>query len=118
MIHSFLDIAGVDPNTQDRVNGQTALMTAIREQDLQLVQALLENKMVDVNAQNWEGETALMRAVTMYDLEVVKLLVEEYGADLSIRSRYGATALDWAEKYRWTVDEVMRLLSPKKARNV
>ncbi|KAK6814755.1 hypothetical protein RU639_009765 [Aspergillus parasiticus] len=118
MVHSFLDIAGVDPNTQDRVNGQTALMTAIREQDLQLVQALLENKMVDVNAQNWEGETALMRAVTMYDLEVVKLLVEEYGADLSIRSRYGATALDWAEKYRWTVDEVMRLLSPKKARNV
>lgn len=91
-------------------------MVAIREQDLELVQVLLENKMVDINARNWSGETALMRAVTMYDLEVVKLLVEDYGADIGIQSEYGATALDWAEKYGWSIDEVMRLLSPKRSR--
>ncbi|KAL5361661.1 ankyrin repeat-containing domain protein [Aspergillus floccosus] len=86
-IRMFLSLPGVDPNIQGRTNGQTALMTAIREQDLELVRVLLENKMVDVNARNWQGETALMRAVTMYDLEVVKLLVEDHGADPGIRKR-------------------------------
>ena len=116
MIRMFLKLPNVDPNVQDRPTGQTILMTAIRLQDLEMVRWLLEKNMVDVNARNSAGETALMRAVTMYDLESVRLLVEVYGADITARTNHGATALDWAERYRWTIDEVIRLLSPKRVR--
>lgn len=115
MIRKFLTLPNANPNIHDRLAGQTVLMTAIRQQDQAMVHWLLEKNMVDINARNWVGETALMRAVTMYDLETVRLLVE-YGADVTARTNYGATALDWAEKYRWTIDEVIRLLSPKRVR--
>ncbi|GMG10114.1 unnamed protein product [Aspergillus oryzae] len=111
-IRSFLGIAGVDPNTQDRVSGQTALMAAIQAQDLQFVQALLENKMVDINAQNWAGGTALMLAVWFKDLDAVELLVG-HGADPnpSLRSWDGVTLRDLSDQHG-----VKRLLSPKKVR--
>ncbi|KAE8341668.1 ankyrin repeat-containing domain protein [Aspergillus arachidicola] len=113
-IRSFLGIAGVDPNTQDRVSGQTVLIAAIRAQDLQFVQALLENKMVDINAQNWAGGTALMLAVWFKDLDAEELLVE-YGADPnpSLRSWDGDTLLDLADQRG-----VKRLLFLKKVRTV
>lgn len=113
-IRSFLGIAGVDPNTQDRVSGQTALMAAIQAQDLQFVQTLLENKMVDINAQNWAGGTALMLAVWFKDLDAVELLVG-YGADPnpSLRSWDGVTLRDLSDQHG-----VKRLLSPKKVRTV
>ncbi|RAQ51298.1 ankyrin repeat-containing protein [Aspergillus flavus] len=94
-IRSFLGIAGVDPNTQDRVSGQTALMAAIQAQDLQFVQALLENKMVDINAQNWAGGTALMLAVWFKDLDAVELLVG-HG-----RSQSKFTKLGWCYSSRF-----------------
>ncbi|KOC11667.1 hypothetical protein AFLA70_26g004691 [Aspergillus flavus AF70] len=111
-IRSFLGIAGVDPNTQDRVSGQTALMAAIQAQDLQFVQALLENKMVDINAQNWAGGTALMLVVWFKDLDAVELLVG-HGADPnpSLRSWDGVTLRDLSDQHG-----VKRLLSPKKVR--
>ncbi|KAL4804549.1 ankyrin repeat-containing domain protein [Aspergillus unguis] len=116
MIRMFLSLPDVDPNVQDWKNGQTALMTAIRELDFDLVRFVLQNRLVDVNVQNWLGQTALMRAVTMHDLETAKLLVEYHGADTSIRCKYGETALDWAERYNWGNDEVAKLLSPKRCR--
>lgn len=116
MIRMFLNLPNVNPNVHDRLAGQTVLMTAIRQGDMEMVRWLLEKNMVDINARNSAGETALMRAVTMYDLETVRLLVEVYGADITARTKYGATALDWAERYRWTIDEVIRLLSPKRVR--
>lgn len=118
LVRIFLSLPGVDPNIEDRKTHETPLMTAICRPDLEMVQVLLQSKAVDVNAQNSRGETALMHATSMNDLEVVRLLVEDRGADTAIRSKCGRTASDLVEWDIWTMEEIHRLLSPKRCRSV
>ena len=52
---------GVDPNARD-AKGQTALVIAMREENLKVAEALLASPGIDVDAANAVGETPLMLA--------------------------------------------------------
>ena len=75
-------------------NGNTALVDAVKNQDVQSVRALLKQH-VDVNAPEADGTTALHWAAHWGDLETVDALLRE-GANVTALNRYGATPLSEA----------------------
>lgn len=83
----------VDVNTEDSV-GRTALMFAVAQNNLPIVQALLEAG-ADVDIQNNHGWTALMHAIRRDNLPIVQELINA-GADVNIQNDIGATSLMYA----------------------
>lgn len=81
--------AGADVNARDN-SGETALMQAVRGENLDTMKLLI-NHGADVNAQDNQGETALMKCVSIGE-EEIKLLIEA-GADVNIKDNEGKTAL-------------------------
>jgi ankyrin repeat protein len=67
-----------------------SLFEAVSKDDLQAVQALLDQK-ADIDARNQKGRTPLMMAVISGRADMVKLLLDS-GADVSARDGNGATA--------------------------
>src|SRR5215813_9291518 len=67
------------------------LVTAIRNEDAQVVRKLLDNG-ADVNARDAEGNTPLILASFYASPECVELLIEK-GADVNAANKAGATAL-------------------------
>ena len=63
----------------------TLLHYAVSDDDIELVKILLQDKYVDVNAEDWSGETPICRAIRHRNFDIVKLLVEN-GADVNIVS--------------------------------
>ena len=80
-------------NAQNFV-GDTALMYAVRDGDVEMVELLLE-KGAKINAQNFVGDTGLMNAVRDGDVEMVELLLEK-GAKINAQNFIGDTALMYA----------------------
>jgi ankyrin repeat protein len=72
---------GCNPDTRNLLNGETALIRAIRERNLALAAVILTAG-ADINGRNNEGETALMIAVNQGDAEAVGFLVEK-GCDVN-----------------------------------
>ena len=85
---------GADVNAQYKY-GETALMTAAYNGEIDMAKCLFENG-ADVNASSKYGKTALMIAATWGQIEVVKYLAK-CGADLEAEDKDGKTALDMAE---------------------
>ena len=85
---------GADVNAQYKY-GETALMTAAYNGEIDVAKCLFENG-ADVNASSKYGKTALMIAATWGQIEVVKYLAK-CGADLEAEDKDGKTALDMAE---------------------
>ena len=79
-----------DVNAKDS-NGKTPLMTAVIEQNLDLVHLLLEQGS-DVNAKDMNGITALSSSARGVHLEIVQLLLFK-GADVNLTDNYLDTAL-------------------------
>lgn len=65
---------GFDPNSHDE-KGQPALGLAVREGSDRVVDVLLKQQQLDVNARNNVGETALMFAALQGRLELAKRLI-------------------------------------------
>jgi len=82
---------GFDPNSHDE-NGQSALGLAVREGSDRVIDVLLKDPQLDINARNNVGETALMFAALQGRLELAKRLIER-GATVG---RAGWNALHYA----------------------
>jgi ankyrin repeat protein len=66
---------GVDLEKQDRNNGCTALIYAIKRNQIDIVKLLIE-KSVNLEKQDNYGNTALLHAIISDNIEITKLLVE------------------------------------------
>ena len=80
----------INPDIQDN-DGMTALMYAVENWHLEIVEALL-NANADLNIRNEDGWTALMSACPNGNAEVVEVLLKG-GADPNIQDKDGWTAL-------------------------
>ncbi len=74
-----------------RVRGSPSLKYLLYSRD-ELVELLLEQPTIDVNARNALGETPLMLAINMCDLDTIQLLCTR--ADRAAKDIYGCSALD------------------------
>ena len=72
---------GFDPNAHDE-SGQPALGLAVREKSDRVVEVLLRQVQLDINARNRAGETALMLAALQGRLELAQRLIQQ-GASIS-----------------------------------
>ncbi|OGI28755.1 MAG: hypothetical protein A2287_06930 [Candidatus Melainabacteria bacterium RIFOXYA12_FULL_32_12] len=78
----------------NRINkeGNTALISAILENDNNKIEKLIKRDDIDVNIQNSTGDTALMYSVVIDRKELVNKLLEK-GADTNLKNKHGETAL-------------------------
>jgi ankyrin repeat protein len=83
---------GLNPNTVD-ANGNPMLILAIRDKSNNVIDALLNDKRVDVDLSNKSGETPLMMASIEGNLPLVKTLVLGHKAQLD---HIGWTPLHYA----------------------
>eukprot|EP00808_Paulinella_micropora_P000097 g10560.t1 len=89
--------------------GRTALMIAVAEEDIEIVQCLVDQG-VDMDRQDKRGWTALFIAVGQGNVYLVHLLVEA-GADIDKRDEKGRNALRIAveaeneEMVDWLLEE-------------
>jgi ankyrin repeat protein len=90
-IRELLD-GGQNVNEAD-AEGWTALMQAIDEGHLHVVNALLLVDDIDVNIKNQDNETALMRAVLSGYLEAAQALLATPGIDVNAVTSTGKSAL-------------------------
>ena len=108
--------AKADVNTQENIDGETALMWVVRfggEHGAGMVRLLLDAK-ADVNKQNECGFTALMWVAQdggKHCAEMMRLLLDA-GADVNMQDKYGKTALTLVAHKSWGehAAEMMRLL--------
>lgn len=81
--------SGADPNVPD-IYGWTALMRAVYEEREEVVQAILEQPSVDLNAKNDQGATALHLAAVKGNAPLTRTLLLA-GASPRARDRKGRT---------------------------
>ena len=68
------------------------LIEAVKNNDINRVNSILNNGKANINAKDRDGWTALIWASCKGDLEIVKLLVEN-GADIDAKDNEGWSAL-------------------------
>jgi ankyrin repeat protein len=83
---------GIDPNTIDEERGDTALILAVREDAAKVIDLLLQNKDVKLDARSRNGDTALMLAAYKNKPALVRALLDK-GAE---PNQTGWTALHYA----------------------
>jgi ankyrin repeat protein len=113
---------------QPNAAGETALMMASLQGELDMVKLMVDDKEVEINKTGWtplhyaatnghieivkflldrsayvdaespNGTTPLMMAARGGHVDIVRLLLEE-GADMRIRNQQGMTVIDFAEQY-------------------
>lgn len=86
-----------DPNIQEKINGQTALMLAVKRGGIDTARILIQNgARLDIRDRN--GNTALIWAACA-NVEIIQLLISN-GAEINARNRMGRTVLSTASGYR------------------
>ncbi len=104
-LHLLLQHKGVNanmrqsPNANSRsqiVRGDTPLIWAVRAQDLQKLDVLLQHEAVDVNARSFASDTALIIAARRGSQQMVQMLLDRQDVDTSVMDGDGSTALVWA----------------------
>ncbi len=101
--------AGISPNANN-FDGRTALMLAVKSNQVQLARTLLWNG-ADVDQADTNGDTPLIWASCLGDVEMVSLLLD-YAADVDVKNCYGTTPLDGAQ--RIGNDKIVNMLLSKK----
>ena len=71
---------GIEVNAADK-DGNTALIWAAANGEVEAVKELLRNEKVDVNAANKNGYTALILAAANGKVEVVKVILDKLGLE-------------------------------------
>jgi ankyrin repeat protein len=85
-------VAGVNPNQPNPVGGEPALVTAVREGSMRVLQVLLDTPGVQVDAPAMNGNTALMMAAFKRNRQAAEALIAR-GASVN---RPGWTPLHYA----------------------
>jgi|GEM_PF-6574382 hypothetical protein len=104
--------AGCDPNAQEDLTGNTALMLAAATNCVNCTKALL-NQHAALEAQNDAGETALVKAVKNKATDVFRLLLS-HNANTNVLCE-GKSLFDYAKEERYK--EIVRLLRINKIEN-
>jgi ankyrin repeat protein len=102
--------AGVDPNRQNPLGGEPALVLAVREGSMRVFQALLEQPGIQLDASAMNGNTALMMAAFKRNRPAAEALVAR-GATIN---RPGWTPLHYAAASG--DEDIARLLIKRGAR--
>ena len=108
--------AQLDLNCTEKVDGNTGLILAVRENKEEVVRFLVENTDIDVNSVNKYGYTALMQAAQNGNLNILNLLLSRPDTDLELVNRAGRRAEDCARKKHR--DGVRNLISEAKKRKL
>jgi ankyrin repeat protein len=90
-ITAFVD-AGIDVNARVEPDGQTALILAATQGDVEAVKRLLRSH-ADPNVTDARGSTPLFRALAKDRDDVASILLAQPGLDLNARGLNGVTAL-------------------------
>jgi len=107
---------GANVNYTDK-DGNTALLLAVKNHHIELVETLLKEKDININAVDQNGYTPLYWAVK-YHLhwddennytELVEILLKEEGINVNVVDRNGDTLLYWATKHE-QIDIINTLL--------
>ncbi|CAD8121769.1 unnamed protein product [Paramecium sonneborni] len=105
MVHQILNISSSIPingdlkanlNVQD-ANKNTALHIAVKNDNIQLVQALIY-KEINIEIENLEKMTSLILASYHGNIEIFKILIDA-GAQINHQDMYGNTSLHYACKF-------------------
>ena len=98
-VRLLLEQPSIDVNMSDK-RGETALMYAAQEGNLEAVKVFLEDGRADVNIQNQKGQTALTKTAHRLSqtdrgefLKILKLLLEQPSLDVNLADDNGFTAL-------------------------
>ena len=77
-----------------RVNDETPLMHACKDNDIDLVEAALSHPKIDLNKER-RGDrwTALMIACDLNNVDIVKILLDSEKLDVNVQNKQGRTAL-------------------------
>ena len=110
LVRSLLEYKA-NPDLFNRSTGETPLMRAATQGDLQSSQLLVYYK-ADLDAPDKQGETALIKAVRSKSEEIVSLLMQA-GADVDLADYTGMTPMDHAK--RIGNPRIVRLLEMKPA---
>ena len=89
-------------------NKRSALHIAAKNEDLSMVQFLVEECDLDINAQDKKGFTpAHLAAKHNEEIRILEYLVDEKGADITIRSRKGKVPGEGRKKheFQWFFNE-------------
>ena len=93
------------------VNGNTALMCAVMNDNRELVELLIENG-ANINVQNVNGNTALMCAAVNDNIELIELLLKN-GANINAQNVNGNTVL----AYAFNDERIKQLLLERSTQN-
>ena len=91
-----LFLAGADPNTKVGRDNWTCLMRAIRGNHEEVVDLLLAQPGLDVNAKNNSNRTALHYACDKGNIAILSKLLAVPGILLNERDNKGTTPITWA----------------------
>ena len=89
-------LAGADPNTKVGRDNWTCLMRAIRGNHEEVVDLLLAQPGLDVNAKNNSNRTALHYACDKGNIAILSKLLAVPGILLNERDNKGTTPITWA----------------------
>jgi ankyrin repeat protein len=90
------DAATVDVNSTEALSGRTALHKAAYFGHAHVIDFLLDQMGIQVNAQDADGDTALHDAARFGHLAVVEALLSKGGADKTLTNHDGKTPIDLA----------------------
>ncbi|MFT6071995.1 MAG: ankyrin repeat protein [Alphaproteobacteria bacterium] len=79
-------------NSKD-LNGDTALILAVDNGHIQVIEALLTHKNININAQNSDSDTALMLAAYKGNKEIVEALLKYEDIGVHLKDESGQNAL-------------------------
>lgn len=104
--------AGADSNIQNKDDGATALMGAVRNGDLAVVKELIAAGANPNLLQTTDGWTALMGVASCDDEEVgrkITMALLEAGADPHIKDKFGWTVFDYAKskEKEWLISLIL-----------
>ena len=88
----------LDTNVVEKVDGNTGLILAVRENHEDVVRFLLENTDIDVNVANKFGYTALMLAAQNGNTNIINMLLQQPDIDIDLVNKAGRKAEDCGRK--------------------